>query len=144
MFNSVGSSKSLNPFSPFGLLFRSVTSDHGRRIMYISSLYFRIKHVDRLKEDAIAKLNAIMHLAVNDDALRFPSLVSNFMWRKIPIDSILTADNLDDNLSEDQARTLANKVVASTPRYFQYDKQEAMQEDVYNLIMGCTKEPAFA
>lgn len=126
-------------FSPTGQLIRAFSSNHGRRIMFITSLYFRIKRLDKLKEDAIAKLNAIMHLASSDEAMRLPALLSGFVWRNIPIDQVLTQEYLDREISEEKAHVISERVVGLTPKWARYDSDEVMQDDVYNLIMRCTR-----
>lgn len=133
-----------NGFSPTGQLIRAFSSNHGRRIMFVTSLYFRIKRLDRLKADAIAKLNAIMHLSSTDEAMRLPALISGFVWRNIPIDQVLTQEALDQDVSEAKAARIAEQVVSMMPKWARYDGKESMESDVFNLVMGCTREDAVA
>lgn len=109
-------------------------SRHGKRILFITSLYFQVVQIERLKADAISKLNSIMHLAHSEEALKLPAAIRSIVWNKADIARELTVDQLDGDISEEKAKEISAKVVAMAPSWIRYGRTDDMIKDVVDLI----------
>ena len=117
----------------FEFLMSKVTSRHGKRIIFVTSLYFKVVRIERLKTDAIAKLNTIMQLATSEDALRLPAALRGMVWRFSELPEALNEEILDTEVSMEEALELSEKVVAASPVWVRYGRDD-MVKDVLDLI----------
>lgn len=111
-----------------------VTSRHGRRILFITSLYFQIVSYDQLRADVITKLNSLMKLASSEKALQLPIAIRGVLWNGSEITEIIRAEDFTAPLSEERARSISERVVDHMPRYLAYGQRREMVDDVLNLI----------
>lgn len=79
----------------FEYLVPKLISGHGKRAMFITSLYFELsplkggqfhepdrdKDILRLHDGALERLNAVMDVAKSATALRFPAVFRSLVWR---------------------------------------------------------------
>ena len=119
----------------FEFLMSKLTSRHGKRIIFITSLYFQVVRLERLKSDAMTKLNEIMSLAACEDALRFPVAIRGMVWHNTDLSSTLSEELLDTDISEDRVKEISERVVGLTPKWLRYGQTE-MLADVGALIRG--------
>lgn len=110
-----------------------VLSRHGKRILFVTSLYVQVVQLERLKADAIKKLNAIMRLAQAEEALQLPVAMRGIVWNSTPLQDTLTAELMDQEITEDQAFEISEKVVSMAPRFLNYGHTQ-MVRDVRDLI----------
>lgn len=108
-------------------------SDHGKRVMFVTSLYSRIVRFDSLRFEAIEKLNDIMELATNHHALELPTLARNFIWKGVDIQGVLNEATLTESIPDDRAKELSEKVIDLTPSWLQYS-HDVMMKDLMSLI----------
>lgn len=120
--------------NPIEYLIQHFLSNRGKRILFVTSLYFRIFRFDALKEEAIAKLNALMQLSSHDSGMHLPALLHSFIWRRIPIDQILKPETILEEVPDVEALRISKEVVQCAPRCVHYGSEEEMLEDVYKLI----------
>ena len=114
-------------------LLSKLISSHGKRIIFITSLYFEVVRLERLKTSAFTKLNDIMNLSSSEDALRLPAEFRRMVWGHTKIDSELSEEFLDKDISEERAKVISTRVVDLSPVWVRYDKR-AMISDVLELI----------
>lgn len=110
-----------------------VLSRHGKRILFITSLYFQVVQIERLKADAIRKLNTIMKLAHAEEALQLPVAMRGLVWNSTAIQQTLSAELMDQNISDDRAQKISEEVVSLAPTWLRYGSQD-MVKDVIELI----------
>lgn len=106
---------------------------HGKRIIFISSLYVQVSQLERLKADVMSKLNAVMNLAHREEALQFPAAISQMVWRDSPIGNVLTQELLDQNVDDVKVREVSQRVVELAPKWVRYGTSD-MLDDVRSLI----------
>lgn len=110
-------------------------SKHGKRIMFITSLYAQLTQLDSLKAEAVSKLNSVMGLATREEAIQFPAAISSVVWRGKDVTSVLTADMMDQNVDAMRIHEVAKKLVDLCPRWMRYPVPE-MERDVATLILN--------
>lgn len=120
--------------NPVGIVIRYLLPNRGRRILFITSLYFRIASLEALKDEAIAKLNTLMQLSSHDSGMHLPALLHSFIWRKTPITDILKPEAIYQEVSNEEAMRISQRVVECAPRFVCYGSEQEMVDDVYKLI----------
>lgn len=108
-------------------------SSHGKRIIFITSLYFQVVQFERLRADALSKLNSIMNLAANEQALQVPAMMHGMVWNHIALDDELGAELMDREITPERAHSLSERVVELSPPWVRYDKRD-MLSDVFDLL----------
>ncbi len=115
-------------------LLSKITSQHGKRILFITSLYFQVVRIERMKAEIITKLNEVMGLTTNEDALRFPATFRGVVWSNTDLTAALNEEVLDKDISEDRAREISEHVVDIAPKWVRYGRRADMVTDVMTLI----------
>lgn len=123
-------------FSVLEFFASKVFSKHGKRIMFISSLYVQVTQLERLKAEVVSKLNSVMGLATREEAIHFPAAISSIVWRGTEVKSVLTKELLDQNVDAQRAKEVATQVVDLCPRWIRYAAKNVMEADVANLILN--------
>lgn len=119
-------------------------NDHGRRLLYLTTLYSRYNHLQQLEASAIEKLNYLLVVASDDNALRLPVRLGHVYWAEVALDDILNRDVLR-KVDLRQMRSLAQKVVAIAPNCLRYgDSTNRMTTDTYQLIRDVLVPEALA
>lgn len=108
-------------------------STHGKRIIFITSLYFQVVQLERLKADALSKLNSMMNLAANEQALQLPAALRGIVWNHTTIGEELSVELLDQEISTERAHLLSERVVELSPSWVRYNRRD-MLSDVFDLI----------
>lgn len=110
-------------------------SKHGRRVMFIASLYAQITQLERMKAEVVAKLNAVMGLKLTREAAaEFPAAVSDIVWRGTDVGSLITQELSTGNVDEQRAQALSARIVSISPSWLRYGSRE-MEADVRQLLM---------
>lgn len=117
-------------------LLSKITSQHGKRILFITSLYFQVVRIERMKAEIITKLNEVMGLTSNEDALRFPAKIRGVVWSNTDLTAALSEEVLDKDISEDRAREISEHVVDIAPKWVRYGRRADMVTDVMTLIQS--------
>lgn len=117
----------------FEFILSKLISNHGKRIIFITSLYFHVVRLERLRADALTKINSIMNLAANEKALYLPIAIREIVWNHTSIDDELSAELLDQEISAEKAHSLSQRVVELSPEWVRYNKRD-MLSDVFDLI----------
>jgi hypothetical protein len=120
-----------------------VLSRHGKRILFITSLYFQVVQIERLKADAIQKLNSIMKLAHAEEALQLPVAMRGMVWNSTAIQDTLTAELMDQDITDERANEISEKVVSMAPPWLRYGSRD-MVKDVVDLIRNGSQLAAAA
>jgi hypothetical protein len=110
-------------------------SKHGRRVMFIASLYAQITQLERMKAEVVAKLNAVMGSKfTREAAAEFPAAVSDIVWRGTDVGSLITQELSTGNVDEQRAQALSARIVSISPSWLRYGSRE-MEADVRQLLM---------
>lgn len=118
----------------FQTFVEKAVSRHGKRVFFITSLYFELVEIEKLRSDAVAKLNQIMRIAHDDAALQLPAAMRGMVWGNTPLHEALDADLLGQEISETRAREISEKIVDMSPQWLRYGRRTDMIDDVLDLI----------
>lgn len=122
-------------FSVLEFLGSKFVSKHGKRVMFIASLYAQITQLERMKAEVIAKLNAVMGLKITREAAAdFPAAVSDIVWRGTDVGSLIAQELSTGIVDEYRAQQLSARIVRISPPWFRYGPRE-MEADVKKLLM---------
>lgn len=109
---------------------------HGKRIMFISSLYAQITQLERLKADTVSKLNAVMGLATREEAIQLPVTFSRAIWRGKDISSVLTPTLMDQqDVDQNEIQRVAKQLIAMAPAWMRYPEQD-MERDLTHFLLN--------
>lgn len=114
----------------------SLTSRHGKRIVFITSLYLQVMHIEKLRNEAVTKLNSIMHLAYDEASIHLPLVIRNIIWKGTNLSKELNYDLLEGELSDERAIEISKRVVEISPKWIHYGRNEDMVRDVFTLIQN--------
>ena len=140
------SQRTWNPRSLFWsameFLVSKLTSRHGKRIIFITSLYFHVVRIEQMKLDAIRKLNQVMKLAANEGALVLPTAIRGFVWRDPNLTNLsneLSEEHLSQSVPQERAVEISERVVDTMPKWLAYGPRKEMVDDVCDLIQNGDK-----
>lgn len=112
-----------------------------KRLMFLASLSARVKDVEeKQKEPAfddatLQKLNQLMALSANDEALKLPVHLSRVIWRGKTLADICGEDLPTKQLTPDRVESISQTIVSGMPSYLKYDKAEEMVGQVKKLLL---------
>lgn len=115
---------------------RKLTSRHGRRILFITSLYFQIVRIEQMRQDVVSRLNDIMALAKSEKALQLPIAIRGIVWRGSNLTDILSAEELSRPIPRDRAQAISERIVDRMPRCLAYSVRREMIDDVLTLLQN--------
>jgi len=109
---------------------------HIKRLMLYSSLTAIIRHQPELDRDTLEKLNDVMHLSSDVDAMKFPVFIKRAIWKgeqpiQIHPDMFVgspTATNVD---------ALAQQLIDKIPRWLRYDHESTLHDEVTHYLRHC-------
>lgn len=123
-------------FSILEYVVTKLCSKHGKRVMFISSLYVQVTQLERLKAEVVHKLNSVMGLTTREDAVHFPAAISDIVWRGTKVGKLLQQELGGQPVNEQRAREVSAKVVDICPRLIRYGTRNEMEQDVTTLILS--------
>lgn len=118
----------------FAFMVSKLASNHGKRVLYITSLYCHVVRFERMQKDAIAKLNRVMQVAHRERAMDLPVAMRQYVWQDTSIDDLLNEDLLSGTLTATKARDLSAKVVDLAPAWLRYGPRERMVQETFELL----------
>lgn len=118
----------------FALAFSKLTSKHGKRVLYITSLYCYIVRFEKLKKEAILKLNRVMQVAHRDKAMELPMVMRQYVWNGTTIDTLLKENLADNILDLAEVRQLSERVVDMAPAWLHYAPRDKMISETSELL----------
>ncbi len=122
-----------------------VSGAHGKRILFLASLYYRIVRLDEMREEALSKLNAMLNLAKRNDALRMPWAVRDIVWSNgDTLSNLINAEMqaVDPATREAKIRSLCEQIVDSTAPGLRYAETDTMILDVQDMLSKIFSEHA--
>ncbi len=114
-----------------------MTNAHGKRILFLASLYYRIVRLDEMREEALGKLNALMNLAKSDKALRMPWAVRDIVWSNgDSLSNLINAEMevTDPTARDAKIRSLCEQLVDGATPGLRYADSPTMISDVHDML----------
>jgi hypothetical protein len=97
-----------------------------KRMMFVASLYFRLRGVKDPTRAELDEVNQRFHLVQDNRALRFPAACSNMIWGKLDLPGMF-AKYKAGNAS---MSALAMEVLNEVPRWMKYGDGRALRQDM--------------
>lgn len=116
------------------LFLLSRVNPHSKRILFLTSLYCRISHIDRMRDDVIDRLNGLLTLARRREALLFPAAVQELVWEDGSVENTLRDELTRHQFDEQRMKDLSERLVAIAPTTFYYDEPTRMAGDVFRML----------
>lgn len=106
-----------------------------QRMMFIASLYFRLKGVKDPTRAELDEVNSRFHLVQNNSALRFPAAISNMIWGKLDLSDVFARYVSGTSIS-----ALAMEVLNQVPRWMKYGDGRTLKQDI-QAVFECLRKP---
>ena len=114
-----------------------------KRMIFVSSFIAHIQNCRQSDKTLLNKLNILMQLSADDNALDLPMRFHNRIWDNIHIEEILRDKNLEITSIDKiihmefvtpQIRTISEEIVKATPERLKYDSNTKMRADLIKLF----------
>ena len=123
--------KSLLTFCLAGLI-----PKRAKRIIFLSTLFRIIDEPEKEKTDVnpetLKKLNSVLSLCHNEEALYFPCHLTTVMWNKDIIENL--PQKVKGEIENHELDLLTDKVIKNAPSFMLYDSNRKMRQDIKLLI----------
>lgn len=107
-----------------------------KRIIFLSTLFRIIDEPEKEKTDidpkTLKKLNDVLSLCHNEDALHFPCHLTNVMWNKDIIENL--PQKVKGEIEPHELDLITDKVIKNAPSFMLYDSNRTMRQDIKLLI----------
>lgn len=120
-----------------------VLSKRVKRMIFVSSFIAHIQNCRQSDKTLLSKLNLLMQLSADDNALDLPMRLHNRIWGNIQVEEILRDKNLELSSIDEiihmefvtpQIRTISEEIVKATPEWLKYDSNTKMRADLIKLF----------
>lgn len=106
-----------------------------QRMMFIASLYFRLKGVNDPTRAELDEVNSRFHLVQSNSALRFPAACSNMIWGKLDLNDIYARYRANSA----SISALAMEVLNEVPRWMKYGDGRTIKQDI-QAVFECLRK----
>lgn len=113
-----------------------------RRIAFIASVVAMLGKIDQPNRSYIEKLNKILALAGNADAIAYPMHIRSFIWKERLKDAYITVEEVNIPISElnlvgmddKQIHALAHLLFERAPHWLLYGTERFFTRDLEKLL----------
>lgn len=115
---------------------------HGKRVMFITSVYFALSKETYPGPKTLKRLNASLKLAANESAMEMPARLSKLLWegRLIEIQDQIRIAEVIGNQDSQQVELFSTILVDSTPHWMRYGRRTDMLRDVRHVIEKASED----
>ena len=118
--------------------------DKIKRMIFLSSLAAYIRDLQKPDKETLKKLNEILLLCSNEEALRFPIEIHSKIWGRFDIECLqqsgIDVSNMREfhtrGLAKSEMRIVANRFIDYMPVWLKYQSKESIRQDIYRLFLG--------
>jgi hypothetical protein len=104
-----------------------------KRLMFLASFGAQLKDPKEMSNELLHKLNQVLSLSPDDNALKFPVHLSHAIWRNRPLEPGVKQSFKAEGI-QDRAHGIARKVVAAMPSWLHYGDEAKREKDVVDLL----------
>jgi hypothetical protein len=108
-----------------------------KRIIFVATIAGRLEKTDTLSSEILAKLNAVLKLSPDDNALKFPVYLNEVVWRGKPLENL--------GVLEEVGTDIVKWAHETVPFWLTYGRASDMVSDaivVKRLVEGGWSEEA--
>lgn len=124
-----------------------------KRLIFLSSVFGLIENINAPSKDTIQKLNTVLKLAHNNDAVAFPIYIHSWLWSNCEPNRRVLIDNSEVSLSEllsdisemdfqEEQTTVFNKLAKYlsniAPEWIVYGPTQMIAKDLEVLFKKCS------
>lgn len=114
--------------------FANSMQPRNKRLLFLGSLMAKLEGKDLFDKHTVLKLNQVMGLSHNPNAVQFPALLSNVIWHgRTKIMSLKSQLN-PSRLDGDSLKTVVDDVMSEMPSWLRYGSDEEIENDVGKLL----------
>lgn len=111
-------------------------SRHSKRMLFVTSLYYKLIDADTVSKDSLEQLNKALRVADDVDSMEFPAIIHNWIWDEELIGCFYkTIDLHKDSLSF--TKESLEDLLKVIPQWLWYGRQDDMLDDI-NLLLSNT------
>lgn len=111
-------------------------SRHSKRMLFVTSLYYKLIDTDTISKDSLEQLNKALRVADNVDSMEFPAMIHNWIWDEELISCFYkTIDLHKDSLAF--TKESLEDLLKVIPQWLWYGRQDDMLSDI-NLLLSNT------
>lgn len=115
-------------------LLRVSLSERTKRLIFLASFSARIKGQTNFDSETLHKLNKVMALASNDEAVRLPVHLSRAIWRGRTIHEIADQAVLSASFDKERLQQFASRVLEAMPKWLRYGSDDVIRDDLAKLL----------
>ena len=113
--------------------------DHGKRILFVTTIYFQLGRFKNSPSDVLEKLNEAMALARSGSALEAPARLHAYIWDGETINQTIFQICGKDGvyckiLKPSDVAKACDAIVGVTPKWLWYGRREDMLSDLMKLL----------
>ena len=128
---------------PIRWLLKKILPAAIKRLVFLSSLAAYVRDVKNPDQEMLEKLNEVLMLSSDPQALKLPMQINSVIWGKFNMDDIKvigdqkhSSDSLSmSGLQRSQTRIMANRLIDYMPEWLRYQSKEKMRQDIYRLFL---------
>lgn len=117
-------------------------STNFKRMIFLASVVGLLEDIKSPDKALMAKLNSVLKLAHNNDAIALPILIHSYLWKNCDTDTFLPVNGKMIPLSEisrsemsaSNYRALARYLISSAPRWMVYGSEQTIASDLENMF----------
>lgn len=138
-----GPNTSDNPQTLSGRILEKILPDRTKRLIFVSSFLAHIQICDSSDRNLISKLNLLLDLSADDNALVLPMQWHERIWSDVHVDKILHDKGIEiSNINQileiefmsPKVRTLSEDIIKAMPKWLKYDSNTRMRSDLIKLF----------
>ena len=134
----MSTSLSLNLRATLGAIGQYVVPRRMKKLILFSSLTAVLRQDDKLDEQTLEKLNFVMGLSTDVEAMKFPVYIRSAIWKGgAPIQ--IPGELFAKNPSEQTLQTVLSELIAAVPRALRYGRDAEMKSD-FELYLAHGRE----
>ena len=116
-----------------------------KRLIFVSSFIAHIKNSTNPDKELLSKINKLLLLSSNDDALLLPVQLHQQIWQKVVLKDVLTDKNIEiDDISQiasysfkkPQIRTLSEEIIRVIPNWLLYGSKTQIRSDLICIFQN--------
>lgn len=117
-----------------------IWSERGKRIFFIATLQAQLRGSSDLDDVELSKINSVLHLFSDKDALNLPFALYELVWQKRGIDQLaqelVAAKDADLRMQMEIARSVSARIIEASPKWMRYGKGDTkkMMDDLLQLL----------
>jgi len=108
-------------------------SERTKRILFLASFSAQLKDPSEFDDEMRHKLNQMLELSSDDNALKLPVHLSHAIWRNRPFELGVRLSLKNESVQE-RAHLLGKKVMEAMPKWLRYGDDKRMLGDLEQLL----------